>query len=80
MTTTLPERTRAAVLHAAQDLRVEHIPMTGPELGEVPVAIEAVGVCGSEPSGAGTTTCARPGPASARARHRARRVRPGDRA
>lgn len=48
MTTTVPERTRAAVLHAAQDLRVTDVAVTGPAPGEVLVAIEAVGVCGSD--------------------------------
>lgn len=48
MTTTFPERTRAAVLHGARDLRVEDVAVTGPAPGEVLVEVEAVGVCGSD--------------------------------
>lgn len=44
----IPDRTRAAVLHAAFDLRVEDIPVVRPAPGEVLVAVEAVGVCGSD--------------------------------
>ncbi|MEV1293678.1 NAD(P)-dependent alcohol dehydrogenase [Pseudonocardia sp. NPDC049635] len=44
----IPTHTRAAVLHAALDLRVEDVPVAGPGPGEVLVAVEAVGVCGSD--------------------------------
>ncbi|MBN9738768.1 MULTISPECIES: NAD(P)-dependent alcohol dehydrogenase [unclassified Pseudonocardia] len=46
--TTIPGRTRAAVLHGALDLRVEEVPVPAPGPGEVLVAVEAVGVCGSD--------------------------------
>ncbi|MFJ8816285.1 alcohol dehydrogenase catalytic domain-containing protein [Amycolatopsis thermoflava] len=46
--TTLPGTTRAAVLHGPGDLRVERIPL--PPLGsrDVLVAVDAVGICGSD--------------------------------
>ncbi|BBG01361.1 MULTISPECIES: NAD(P)-dependent alcohol dehydrogenase [Pseudonocardia] len=47
-TESIPGHTRAAVLHGALDLRVEEVPVTGPGPGEVLVAVEAVGVCGSD--------------------------------
>ena len=39
---------RAAVLHAAKDLRVETVPDAAPGPGEVEVRIEAGGICGSD--------------------------------
>src|SRR5215213_3523096 len=39
---------RAAVLHAARDLRVETVPDAAPGPGEVAVRIEAGGICGSD--------------------------------
>jgi L-iditol 2-dehydrogenase len=48
MPTTIPDSTRAAVLHGAGDLRIERLPV--PRLGpdDVLVAVDAVGVCGSD--------------------------------
>ena len=39
---------RAAVLHAARDLRVEAVADPAPGAGEVEVRIEAGGICGSD--------------------------------
>ncbi|MBP2369045.1 NAD(P)-dependent alcohol dehydrogenase [Pseudonocardia parietis] len=44
----VPQRTRAAVLHGAHDLRVEETTVDVPASGEVLVSVEAVGVCGSD--------------------------------
>jgi L-iditol 2-dehydrogenase len=43
-----PDSTRAAVLHGPKDLRIEHLPLRSPGPDEVLVAVEAVGVCGSD--------------------------------
>ena len=48
MSVSAPNTTRAAVLHAPRDLRVEEIPLRPPGPGEVLVEIDAVGVCGSD--------------------------------
>ncbi|MFC4951181.1 NAD(P)-dependent alcohol dehydrogenase [Pseudonocardia sp. GCM10023141] len=42
------ETTRAAVLHAAGDVRIEQVPLRPPGPGDALVAIDAVGVCGSD--------------------------------
>ncbi len=44
----IPDSTRAAVLHGPEDLRIEEIPLRplGPD--DVLVAVDAVGVCGSD--------------------------------
>ncbi|WP_131746223.1 L-idonate 5-dehydrogenase [Frankia sp. Cppng1_Ct_nod] len=39
---------RACVVHAAGDLRVEEVPDRAPGLGEVSVAVELAGICGSD--------------------------------
>ncbi|NJQ00714.1 NAD(P)-dependent alcohol dehydrogenase [Streptomyces zingiberis] len=44
----LPGHTTAAVLHAPGDLRIEEIPLRPPGPGEVLVAVDAVGICGSD--------------------------------
>ncbi|WP_327657125.1 NAD(P)-dependent alcohol dehydrogenase [Streptomyces sp. NBC_00483] len=46
--TALPTTARAAVLHAAEDLRIEELPLRplGPD--DVLIAVDAVGVCGSD--------------------------------
>jgi L-iditol 2-dehydrogenase len=44
----IPDSTRAAVLHGPKDLRIEHRPLRSPGPDEVLVAVEAVGVCGSD--------------------------------
>jgi L-iditol 2-dehydrogenase len=48
MATTTPDSTRAAVLHGPRDLRIERLPLRplGPD--DVLVAVDAVGVCGSD--------------------------------
>lgn len=48
MPTTIPDSTRAAVLHGPGDLRIERLPLRplGPD--DVLVAVDAVGVCGSD--------------------------------
>jgi L-iditol 2-dehydrogenase len=48
MLTTVPDSTRAAVLHGPGDLRIERLPLhpLGPD--DVLVAVDAVGVCGSD--------------------------------
>jgi L-iditol 2-dehydrogenase len=43
-----PTAARAAVLHAAGDLRIEELPLRPLGPGEVLVAVDAVGVCGSD--------------------------------
>lgn len=40
--------TRAAVLHGAGDLRIEEVPLRTPGPDDVLVAVDAVGVCGSD--------------------------------
>lgn len=44
----LPARTRAAVLHAWGDVRLEAMPVPTPGPGEAVVRIEACGLCGSD--------------------------------
>jgi L-iditol 2-dehydrogenase len=44
----LPARTRAAVLHAWGDVRVEPLPLPEPGPGEAVFRIEACGLCGSD--------------------------------
>jgi L-idonate 5-dehydrogenase len=39
---------RALVIHAAKDLRIEELPVEAPARGQVEVAIEAGGICGSD--------------------------------
>lgn len=46
--TTIPDSTRAAVLHGPEDLRIEHVPVPPLGPGDVLVAVDAVGVCGSD--------------------------------
>ncbi|MFF1257464.1 MULTISPECIES: NAD(P)-dependent alcohol dehydrogenase [unclassified Streptomyces] len=46
--TPLPTTARAAVLHAAEDLRFEDLPLRPLGSDDVLVAIDAVGVCGSD--------------------------------
>jgi L-iditol 2-dehydrogenase len=43
-----PRTTRAAVLYGPEDLRIETMPVAAPGPGEVLVAVDAVGVCGSD--------------------------------
>lgn len=44
----IPETTRGAVLHGAGDLRIERMPLRTPGPDEVLVAVDSVGVCGSD--------------------------------
>ena len=46
--TTVPDSTRAAVLHGPGDLRIESVPVPPLGPGDVLVAVDAVGVCGSD--------------------------------
>ena len=39
---------KALVIHAAKDLRIEELPFTAPDSGQVDVAIKAGGICGSD--------------------------------
>jgi L-iditol 2-dehydrogenase len=45
---TIPGSTRAAVLHGPEDLRIESVPLPPLGPGDVLVAVDAVGVCGSD--------------------------------
>ncbi len=45
---TVPDRMRAAVLHAPGDIRVEEVDVASPGAGEVLVRVAACGVCGSD--------------------------------
>lgn len=44
----VPLQTRAAVLHGPGDLRVQEVPLRPPGPDEVLVAVDAVGICGSD--------------------------------
>ena len=44
----IPESTRAAVLHGPEDLRIQQLPVPPLGPGDVLVAVDAVGVCGSD--------------------------------
>ncbi|WP_030253133.1 NAD(P)-dependent alcohol dehydrogenase [Streptomyces violens] len=44
----LPTTARAAVLHAAEDLRIEELPLRPLGADDVLIAVDAVGVCGSD--------------------------------